>query len=253
MAIQAGSDRPPVPESASLDETDASDHSEFLQETTPKTLDLQYFLEMVDVKHRHGSNLRAYHMQWKNSPSSENFFYWLDYGAGKEIDLPQCPREKLEKQQVRYLSPEERLNYLVKVDNAGLFRWAKNNELVDTNSRRFKDSLRGVVRVEDDIPRFQGNVESPSQSSPEPVSSPAPESSPNLLGDADEEDDDDDVDDDKNPRTSTREDYELAKAVKKFARVKPAAIYDHLAGSLPTKEGMWIFVSCFTHLDFPIL
>lgn len=191
-------------------------------------MDLQYFLEMVDVKHRHGSNLRAYHTLWKNSPSSENFFYWLDYGAGREIDLPQCSRDRLEKDQVRYLSPEERLNYLVKVDDAGLFRWAKNNELVETNSKRFKDSLHGVVRIEEDMSLCRENAHAQPQSAPESTStSPAPVN---------------DHDHDKT-QNSTREDYELHKAVKKFSSIKPTAIYDHFASSLPNKDGMWIFVS----------
>ena len=66
-----------------------------------KMTDLQYFLEMIDVKHRYGkwtalpipvqirllifrtgSNLRKYHAEWKNSTTHENFFYWLDYGGG---------------------------------------------------------------------------------------------------------------------------------------------------------------------------
>jgi hypothetical protein len=42
-----------------------------------KTMGLQYFLEMVDLKHRYGSNLRRYHEVWKKSDTHENFFYWL--------------------------------------------------------------------------------------------------------------------------------------------------------------------------------
>lgn len=41
-----------------------------------KIMDLQYWLEAVDLKHRYGSNLRTYHAEWKNSNSPENFFYW---------------------------------------------------------------------------------------------------------------------------------------------------------------------------------
>lgn len=127
--------------------------------TSAKIMDLQYFLELVDLKHRHGSNLRRYHSHWRNSTTDQNFFYWLDYGEGKDLDLPQCPRVRLERQQVRYLSREERMNYLVMVDDTGLFRWAKNNERVWTNSKRFKDSLKGVVHIEEDAPQFQGNTE----------------------------------------------------------------------------------------------
>lgn len=81
---------------------------------------LEYFLEMVNSKHRHGSNLRAYHTAWKNSLSNQNFVYWLDYGEGKDVELPQCTRVQLEKDQVQYLSPKERFNYLVNVDDAGI-------------------------------------------------------------------------------------------------------------------------------------
>ncbi len=63
----------------------------------PKTMGLEYFLEMVNSKHRHGSNLRAYHTSWKSSLSNQNFFYWLDYGEGKDVELPQCTRVQLEK------------------------------------------------------------------------------------------------------------------------------------------------------------
>ncbi|KAA8909465.1 hypothetical protein FN846DRAFT_610386 [Sphaerosporella brunnea] len=41
-----------------------------------KTMELQYFLEMVDLKHRHGSNLKAYHNYWKQQDTKQNFFFW---------------------------------------------------------------------------------------------------------------------------------------------------------------------------------
>jgi hypothetical protein len=40
----------------------------------------------------------------------------LDDGEGKDVDLDVCPRERLERQKVRYLSFEERQAYLVKID-----------------------------------------------------------------------------------------------------------------------------------------
>ena len=99
-----------------------------------KTMGLEYFLEMVDEpKHRYGSHLRSYHAVWKkDSSTNENFFYWLDHGAGKEVEVPTCSRETLEKDQVRYLTREERYNYLVKIDKQGRLRWAKNDERVST-------------------------------------------------------------------------------------------------------------------------
>lgn len=195
-------------------------------------MDLQYFLEMVDVKHRHGSNLRAYHTVWKNSPSSENFFYWLDHGEGKRVDLPQRPRERLEKEQVRYLSPEERFNYLVKVDEAGLFRWTKNNELVDTDDKRFKDSVHGVVHAGDDAPRFKGYSEE-GTIVPE-LQSTSARSLPSQQVVADE--------DDEESELSMTEEYDLQEAPEKPARITPAAMYDRSAANVSFKKGTWLFV-----------
>ena len=53
-----------------------------------KMMDLPYFLEMVDLKHRYGSNLRAYHAEWKKADTHENFFYWLDQGEGRSVEIP---------------------------------------------------------------------------------------------------------------------------------------------------------------------
>lgn len=178
-------------------------------------MDLQYFLELVDVKHRHGSNLRAYHTVWKNSPSSENFFYWLDQGEGRCVDLPQCPRERLEKEQVRYLSPKERSDYLVKVDEAGLFRWAKNDELVDTDNRRYKDSVYGVVHVDDAAPRFKGYSEEGTIER----ENDGEEHEPSMPGHCETEDES------ESPTHDT-----------------PAAMYDRFAASLSIKKGTWLFV-----------
>jgi len=198
-------------------------------------MDLEYFLEMVDAKHRHGSNLRAYHTLWKNSPTSQNFFYWLDQGEGKDVDLPQRPRERLEKEQVRYLSPEERYNYLVKIDSTGRFRWANNDELVDTDDNRYRDSLHGVVPVEDDTPGFKGNsILESTPSEPESTSSPS-SPSPGHTEHTVEENHEKQI-------HSTQGDHELRESVKEPARAKPAAIYDRFARSLSFEKGMWIFV-----------
>lgn len=40
----------------------------------------------------------------------------------------------------RYLSAEQRLNYLVKIDEKGLIRYARNNALVDTTPNKWKDA-----------------------------------------------------------------------------------------------------------------
>ncbi|PQE22590.1 IQ calmodulin-binding motif protein [Rutstroemia sp. NJR-2017a BVV2] len=118
-----------------------------------KIMDLQYFLEVVDLKHRYGSNLRTYHEEWKKRDTHENFFYWLDYGEGRFIDCQGCPRERLDRERVRYLSKEERLDYLVKIDSDGRLCWAKNGARIDTTSE-YRDSIHGIVPVDDPSPPY---------------------------------------------------------------------------------------------------
>jgi hypothetical protein len=115
---------------------------------------LPYFLELIDLKHRYGSNLRTYHEQWKKSETHENFFYWLDHGAGRQLDLEACPRERLDREQVRYLSREERRYYLVTVDAEGRLRWDKNNNPIDT-TEGWRDSMHGIVPIADATPPFR--------------------------------------------------------------------------------------------------
>lgn len=128
---------------------------------TAKMMDLQYFLEMVDHKHRYGSNLRKYHNYWKTQDTSQNFFYWLDQGEGKDVEVPECSRVRLNREQVRYLSREERLQYLVRINEEGLFEWVKNGERVWTKDELYKDSVKGIVPVTDPTPKFEYNVPPP--------------------------------------------------------------------------------------------
>lgn len=117
-----------------------------------KIINELYLLELVDVKHRYGLNLFVYYQVWKKSPTTpENFFYWLDYGEGRFLDLTEggCPREKLEREQIRYLSPEEQQLYLVVVGSGGRLCWAKNGLPVDTDSTKWRDSVAGIVAVDD--------------------------------------------------------------------------------------------------------
>lgn len=124
------------------------------REAYSKIMGLEYFLEMVDHKHRYGSNLRRYHAEWKKADTNENYFYWLDYGEGKDLDLEDRPRSRLDTECVRYLSREERLKYLVKIDKEGRFCWAKNDQPV-TTSIEFKDSIDGIVPTDDDTPTWR--------------------------------------------------------------------------------------------------
>ncbi|SCZ91872.1 BZ3500_MvSof-1268-A1-R1_Chr5-3g08190 [Microbotryum saponariae] len=108
----------------------------------------QYWLEMVDAKHRYGTNLKWYHKAWNESDSPMNFFKWLDEGPGKELDLEQCPRARLEKERITYLTAETRKNYLVRVTDEGKLVWARNGGPVDT-SKFHKDGgpETGIVKI----------------------------------------------------------------------------------------------------------
>ncbi|XP_027351519.1 IQ domain-containing protein IQM3-like [Abrus precatorius] len=71
-------------------------------------LAFQHWIEAIDPRHRYGHNLQYYYKEWCKTDSGQPFFYWLDLGNGKNLDLEQCPRSKLQKQCIKYLGPQER-------------------------------------------------------------------------------------------------------------------------------------------------
>jgi hypothetical protein len=164
IAQRAGADdKPPsisdVSDDAGAEEDDETkEDGDAMRKKTAKMMDLNYFLELVDQKHRYGSNLRKYHAHWKTADTEQSFFYWLDQGEGKDLDLPECSRKRLDSMQVRYLSREERLKYLVKVNEQGLLVWAKNDELVWTKDELYRDSVDGIVPIDDSAPTWKHNV-----------------------------------------------------------------------------------------------
>ncbi|PON98089.1 calmodulin-binding family protein [Trema orientale] len=96
-------------------------------------LALQHWLEAIDPRHRYGHNLHFYYDKWLHCQSREPFFYWLDIGEGKEINLDKCPRSKLQQQCIKYLGPMERMAYeVVLVD--GKFFYKQSGELLHTTS-----------------------------------------------------------------------------------------------------------------------
>lgn len=52
---------------------------------------------------------------------------------------------------VRYLGREERVNYAVEVDAKGKLCWKRNGVRVNTNEE-WRDSIKGIVRVDDPAP-----------------------------------------------------------------------------------------------------
>ena len=100
-------------------------------------------LEIVDSKHRYGTNLKSYHDEWNKSDTDQNFFHWLDHGDGKSLDLKACSRAQLDKERVTYLSAEQRENYLIDVGKDGLLYWHRNRRKVDTKKHRWEDLGEG--------------------------------------------------------------------------------------------------------------
>lgn len=113
-----------------------------------KTMEATYWLEMVDRKHRYGSNLKPYHAEWSKSDTKDNFFVWLDEGEGKDLDLPDCSREQLEKECIEYLSADQRMNYVVDIKE-GKLHWRWNGKPIDTAKNKHRDlgHGRGIVEL----------------------------------------------------------------------------------------------------------
>ncbi|CAI9768358.1 unnamed protein product [Fraxinus pennsylvanica] len=65
----------------------------------------------IDPRHRYGHSLHLYYEEWCKTNAGQPFFYWLDLGDGKEVDLEECPRSKLRQQCIKYLGPKEREHY----------------------------------------------------------------------------------------------------------------------------------------------
>ncbi|KAF5750491.1 putative calmodulin binding protein [Tripterygium wilfordii] len=74
-------------------------------------LAFQHWIEAIDPRHRYGHNLHLYYEEWCQANSGQPFFYWLDIGDGKELNLKQCSMSKLRQQCIKYLGPQERENY----------------------------------------------------------------------------------------------------------------------------------------------
>jgi len=202
------------------------------RQSSAKVMDLQYFLEMVDLKHRYGSNLRTYHEQWKKSDTKENFFYWLDYGEGRFIDCAGCPRERLDREQVRYLSKEERWDYLVKIDKEGRLCWAKNGARIDT-TEKYKDSIHGIVPDTDNTPAFRpAEAEAATGLQDHPTTSESEHDSGEHDSDGAAA---------RADKYATPE-FDQSKGVKKVKHVSAATIFNKLLrGSV--KKNTWIFVA----------
>jgi hypothetical protein len=195
-----------------------------------KIMGVEYFLEMVDEKHRYGSNLRRYHQEWIKAETQDNFFYWLDHGDGLKLDLDDRPRKRLDTEQVRYLSREERLQYLVKIDPQGRFCWAKDGSPV-TTSVDFKDSIGGIVPAQDETPTWR-EVTTGVKPPPPPLTSDSSSESSGTISTGSRED----------SAKYTNEDFHNAKGLSKLNHISVDALTNHLLRKT-TKKNTWIFVA----------
>ncbi|KAI7502107.1 hypothetical protein KC367_g2353 [Hortaea werneckii] len=191
-------------------------------------MDLRYFLEMTDTQHRYGANLQVYHAEWKRSQTKQNFFAWLDHGEGRHLDLPGCSREKLERERIRYLSREERRDYLVRIDKEGKLRWQKNDELITTSAELYRDSIQGIVAKDSSVPAWAYEqdylLDPPNTSSPDDDEASTHTSTTTISS---------------NKTQSNHE--ERKKKPKTPLRVSPATILNHLLRA-SVKPGTWIYV-----------
>jgi hypothetical protein len=167
-----------------------------------------------------------YHEEWQAAGTHENFFYWLDHGEGRLVDCQGCPRERLEREQVRYLSKEERLEYLVKIDKEGRLTWAKNGTRIDT-TEQYKDSIHGIVPADDTTPAFRaadGEAATGLQDHNNRSSSSSNGSSEDRAD------------------VYTTPEFDKSKGMKKIRHVSAATIFNKLLrGSV--KKNTWIFVA----------
>ncbi|KAG6693637.1 hypothetical protein I3843_09G010400 [Carya illinoinensis] len=81
------------------------------EDAKAQKLAFQHWIEAIDPRHRYGHSLHLYYDEWCKADAGQPFFYWLDVGDGKDLDLKQCPRSKLRQQCIKYLGPRERRHY----------------------------------------------------------------------------------------------------------------------------------------------
>lgn len=103
-----------------------------LKDEKAQKLALHHWLEAIDPRHRYGRSLHFYYDVWFERKSYQPFFYWLDIGEGKEVNLPSCPRVDLQRQCIQYLGPKERESYEVIVEEGKLV-YKQSGNLLNTD------------------------------------------------------------------------------------------------------------------------
>ena len=151
----------------------------------------------------------------------------------------------LERDQVRYLSREERLKYLVKIDQDGRLRWAKNGERVST-SYAFKDSVEGIVDADDTItPVFREAVHGHRHPQQDPHSINAVDHERRKSGSVSSgssSSSHDSVDSAAEGQHYVNRELEDAHGIKKVQYVSAGTVLNHLLQKT-TRKNTWIFVA----------
>ena len=68
------------------------------------------------------------------SSATQSFFFWLDHGEGKDLDLPDVSRKELDGQRLRYCTKQERKQYATEIGSDKLLHFLHNGALVHTLS-----------------------------------------------------------------------------------------------------------------------
>ncbi|KAM1139987.1 hypothetical protein ACFX19_040814 [Malus domestica] len=102
------------------------------KDANAQKLAFQHWIEAIDPRHRYGHNLNFYYDEWCRCDAGQPFFYWLDIGDGKEVDLKDCSRSRLQQECIKYLGPQEReqFEYII---HEGTLVHGGTGHLLDTN------------------------------------------------------------------------------------------------------------------------
>ncbi|KAL9164174.1 hypothetical protein ABFS82_06G088000 [Erythranthe guttata] len=103
-----------------------------VKDAKARKLAFQHWIEAIDPRHRYGHNLSMYFGEWCRRDTQQPFFYWLDVGEGKVVDLDECPRSKLRQECIAYLGPQERGRYEYIIVDGKLMN-KQSGYLLDTN------------------------------------------------------------------------------------------------------------------------
>ena len=128
---------------------------------------------------------------------------------------------------MRYLSREERQKYLIRIEN-GLFCWVKNDKPI-TTSPEFRDSINGIVPVDDDTPTWR---EVTTGVAPEPSPPGSSSSSMSGISTGSQED----------ASKYTNTELHDAKGLAKLNHMSVDAVANHMLRKT-TKKNTWIFVA----------